>query len=62
MVWSTIEHGHNNNRSDDWSTTAYWYQTKPHKAFEDILPVEERMPVDENHFSFTGEVRNVSNK
>ena len=58
----TIEHGHNNNRSDDWSTTAYWYQTKQHKPFAEILPVEERMPVDENHFSFTGQVKNVSNK
>ena len=58
----TIEHGHNNNRSDDWSTTAYWYQTKQHKQFDEILPVEERMPIDENHFSFTGRVRNVSNK
>ncbi|MBQ9481933.1 MAG: DUF2961 domain-containing protein [Clostridia bacterium] len=43
----TIEHGHNNNRSDDWSTTAYWYQTEPHKRFEELLPVQERMPVDE---------------
>ena len=58
----TIEHGHNNNRSDDWSTTAYWYQTVQHKPFPTILPVEERMPVDENHWSFTGEVRNVNNK
>ena len=42
----TIEHGHANHRSDDWSTTAYWYQTEPHKPFEPILPVEERLPVD----------------
>lgn len=58
----TIEHGHNNNRSDDWSTTAYWYQTKQHKPFKEILPVEERMPVDEKHFAFTGQVKNVNNK
>ncbi len=58
----TIEHGHNNNRSDDWSTTAYWYQTMQHKPFAEILPVEERMPVDEGHFSWTGEIRNVCNK
>ena len=58
----TIEHGHNNNRSDDWSTTAYWYQTTQHKKFDEILPVEERMPVDEVHWSFTGEVKNVNNK
>jgi hypothetical protein len=29
----TIEHGHNNHRSDDISSTAYWYQTEPHKPF-----------------------------
>lgn len=42
----TIEHGHNNHRSDDYSSTAYWYQTEPHKKFEEILPVEERLPID----------------
>ena len=41
-----IEHGHNNNRNDDWCTTAYWYQTEPHKPMSEILPVEQRMPVD----------------
>lgn len=44
----TIEHGHNNNRSDDWSSVAYWYQTGIHSAFAPIAPVAERMPVDEN--------------
>jgi hypothetical protein len=39
-----IEHGHANQRSDDWSSTAYWYQTEPHKKFEELLPVEERLP------------------
>jgi len=39
----TIEHGHNNHRSDDYSSTAYWYQTEPHKVF-DILPVKKRIP------------------
>jgi len=43
----TFEHGHNNNRSDDISTTAYWYQTEPHKPFEQIAPVEKRLPIDE---------------
>jgi hypothetical protein len=43
----TIEHGHNNNRSDDWSSTAYWYQTEPHLPFPELLPVEKRLPLDE---------------
>lgn len=41
----TIEHGHNNNRSDDYSSTAYWYQTEPHKDFPIILPVQQRLPL-----------------
>ena len=41
----TIEHGHNNNRSDDISTTAYWYQTEPHVAFPKMLKVEDRLPL-----------------
>jgi len=39
-----IEHGHANQRSDDWSSTAYWYQKEPHKKFTPLLPVEERLP------------------
>ena len=40
----TIEHGHNNNRSDDWSTTAYWYQTEPHKKHPSLPKVKDRLP------------------
>ena len=50
----TIEHGHNNNRSDDWSTTAYWYQTEPHKPVKPIEPVEQRLPVLEDPLSRLG--------
>ena len=39
----TIEHGHANKRSDDYSSVAYWYQTELHKPFS-ILPVEWRIP------------------
>ena len=39
----TIEHGHNNQRSDDYSSTAYWYQEEPHLPF-DLLSVEQRLP------------------
>ena len=41
----TIEHGHANHRSDDWSSTAYWYQTEPHKKYQPIAKWEDRMPV-----------------
>jgi len=43
----TIEHGHNNHRSDDYSSTAYWYQTEPHKPFVPLLPADERLPLPE---------------
>ncbi len=43
----TIEHGHANRRSDDYSSTAYWYQTEPHKPFNSLPDVEERLPRDE---------------
>ena len=39
----SIEHGHANRRSDDYSSVAYWYQLEPHKPFN-ILPVEQRLP------------------
>ena len=40
----TFEHGHGNHLSDDWSSTAYWYQTLPSPVLE-IPPVEERLPL-----------------
>lgn len=39
----TIEHGHANHLSDDWASTAYWYQTLPSPKLT-ILPVEQRLP------------------
>ena len=39
-----IEHGHANQRSDDYSSTAYWYQTEPHKKLEPLPPVKMRFP------------------
>jgi hypothetical protein len=39
----TVEHGHANKRSDDYSSVAYWCQTEPHKPFS-ILPVDKRIP------------------
>ncbi|MCC6485755.1 MAG: DUF2961 domain-containing protein [Armatimonadetes bacterium] len=40
----SIEHGHANDRSDDWSSTAYWYQTEPHKVFPPLPSMDLRLP------------------
>jgi hypothetical protein len=42
----TIEHGHDNHRRDDWSSTAYWYQIEPHDhtLFPNILDKKGRKP------------------
>ena len=39
----TIEHGHANHLADDWSSTAYWYQTLPGPKLT-IPDVEARLP------------------
>ncbi|MCL4544086.1 MAG: DUF2961 domain-containing protein [Chloroflexi bacterium] len=40
----SIEHGHANDRQGDWSSTAYWYQTEPHKLFPTLPAAGERLP------------------
>ncbi len=40
----TIEHGHANDRSDFFSSVAYWYQVEPHIAFPTLPALEERLP------------------
>jgi hypothetical protein len=40
----TIEHGHANDRSDYFSSVAYWYQTEPHKPFPPLVSVDKRLP------------------
>ena len=40
----TFEHGHANHLSDDWSSTAYWYQTLPSPQLE-IPDVDARLPL-----------------
>ena len=40
----TIEHGTGNNKSDDFYSTAYWYQTEPHAAFPALPAAAERIP------------------
>jgi len=40
----TIEHGHGNHRSDNFYSTAYWYQTEPHAPFPALPAPEDRIP------------------
>lgn len=40
----TIEHGHANKLSNDYASTAYWYQAEPHAPLPQMLSVEERLP------------------
>ena len=40
----TVEHGEGNCLSNDYSSTAYWYQTEPHLPFPPLLPMEQRLP------------------
>jgi hypothetical protein len=40
----SIESGHGNHRSDNYYTTAYWYQTLPHKPFPALPPAPSRIP------------------
>jgi hypothetical protein len=39
----SMGHGSQNDRADDWSSVAYWYQTEPHAAFS-LAPVGDRIP------------------
>jgi D-arabinan exo alpha-(1,3)/(1,5)-arabinofuranosidase (non-reducing end) len=40
----TMEHGHGNHRSDNWYTTAYWYQQGEHKLRKPLPAVADRIP------------------
>ena len=40
----SIEHGHANDRSDDYASTAFWYQTLPSKPFPPLPKMEDRLP------------------
>ncbi|MGI5899396.1 MAG: glycoside hydrolase family 172 protein [Christensenellales bacterium] len=40
----TIEHGHNNKLSHDYSSTAYWYQLEPHNPQYSLPAVEKLLP------------------
>jgi hypothetical protein len=58
----TIEHGHNNHRSDDYTSLAYWYQKEPHKKFKKMLPVEKRLPLDEHELWWKQKIVTIKNK
>jgi hypothetical protein len=40
----TIEHGHANHRSDNFFSSAFWYQTEPHQKFPALPKVADRIP------------------
>jgi hypothetical protein len=40
----TIEHGHANDRSDYYSSVAYWYQTEPHVPYPALIGADKRLP------------------
>jgi len=41
---ATIEHGHANDRGDNFYSVAYWYQSEPHGLFPVLPAVEMRLP------------------
>ncbi len=40
----TLEHGHDNNFENDYTTTAFWYQRDPHGTFPPMPSAAERLP------------------
>jgi Protein of unknown function (DUF2961) len=40
----TIEHGHANDQSNDYSSVAYWYQTMPQAPLPALPPAADRLP------------------
>jgi hypothetical protein len=41
---ATIEHGHGNDRADNFYSVAYWYQIEPHAPFPALPAVDARLP------------------
>ena len=46
-ISATSEHGHDNLLSNDYSSTAYWYQDEPHLPFPAFPPVDARLDREE---------------
>jgi len=40
----TLEHGHANDRGDNWYSCGYWYQDTPYTDFPALAPVADRIP------------------
>lgn len=40
----TMEHGHANDRGDNFFSCGYWYQAEPYTDFPALPPVEQRIP------------------
>jgi hypothetical protein len=40
----TMEHGHGNDRADNFYSCCFWYQDKPYTDFPALSPVKERLP------------------
>jgi len=40
----TMEHGHANDRGDNFFSSCYWYQAEPYTEFPELPPVEARIP------------------
>jgi hypothetical protein len=40
----TIEHGHANDRADNYFSVAYWYQSEPYTDFPPLPPAASRIP------------------
>jgi hypothetical protein len=49
-IRATIEHGHANNRNDDLSSVAYWYQTEPHVPFPSLPAPKDRFHTEATLF------------
>lgn len=43
----SIEHGHANCHSSDYSSVAYWYQAEPHLPFPPVPPARDRLPLSD---------------
>jgi hypothetical protein len=41
----TMEHGHANDRGDNFFSTGYWYQSTPYTDFPAMPPVAQRIPM-----------------